>query len=602
MATQKKELDETAIKTRLGLILQGVLREALTQAGFKFEENHQYDPTCEKPDFLIPDATNPKFVIEVHQTEARNSFQMKVLRAFTAVTEAKVFYGKDIISVNVLFGDPNKEIPASNVKALYGFFDVNAVPRYQAANPELIENLEAKALQLASDKKHDVGSATEYLIRKKPSEIQELSQTLKDILHPSKTADEFLLPMWALEEKRSEVLLTPPEIGQTTHDKRNILSSLYFDEQEFAEISTNYEPTKCTANCSELTKKQLILTNLAEGNPSLKGIIIKSIKPVFLDFIKSSNASHTRNLCQRRLALEPAMSLFFEDIRNSLRRIKMADIFLEILKKDQGDLVAALVENLSSDVYQGIEHSRTWIADFLPIVAGVSQNEFNRRIVKSGRDIENYQYPFNNITGKFERLRNSPNHFRPYSEACVHIYLEICQEKGVDCLGSDRTSQDLEKQLLKLRLDGVIKLQRFNPLYEVMKAISYELGLDVDELHIESMIYDLAGGDRRLGKNDVFVVRGNGREIIAKLVAAHDQNGDHKSKEWGARRRSTLYRFINGEICPSEYQDALFVVDGEWKSKDINRLYKSGWNHIIRLHDLEARLREIFDIPDSDAK
>jgi hypothetical protein len=37
-------MDETKIKTRLGLIIQGLVREALNVAGFTFAENNQYAP------------------------------------------------------------------------------------------------------------------------------------------------------------------------------------------------------------------------------------------------------------------------------------------------------------------------------------------------------------------------------------------------------------------------------------------------------------------------------------------------------------------------------------------------------------------------------
>jgi hypothetical protein len=47
------------------------------------------DVDGEVPDFLIPDAKNPQFVLEVHRTEAWNHFQMKTLRSVTAVAEAK---------------------------------------------------------------------------------------------------------------------------------------------------------------------------------------------------------------------------------------------------------------------------------------------------------------------------------------------------------------------------------------------------------------------------------------------------------------------------------------------------------------------------------
>src|SRR5262249_12301757 len=124
-------MNDTEIKTRHGKILEGVLAAALKEAGFRYTQDYQYDDTCEVPDFLIPDEKHPDIIIEVHQTDARNSFQMKTLRAFTAVTEAKAEYGNDLVSINVLFGDPDRELPKSNVRAMCGIFDANIVPRYQ---------------------------------------------------------------------------------------------------------------------------------------------------------------------------------------------------------------------------------------------------------------------------------------------------------------------------------------------------------------------------------------------------------------------------------------------------------------------------------------
>ena len=47
-------MDETEIKTRQGLILEGILAAALAKAGYKFDQDVQYDEGCETPDFLIP--------------------------------------------------------------------------------------------------------------------------------------------------------------------------------------------------------------------------------------------------------------------------------------------------------------------------------------------------------------------------------------------------------------------------------------------------------------------------------------------------------------------------------------------------------------------
>ena len=160
-------MNDTEIKTRLGLILQGVLGAALEKGGFSAVADYQYDPTCEKPDSLIPDEKNPKIMIEVHQTEARNSFQMKTLRAFTAVTEAKARYGNELMCVNVLFGDPDRELPASNVRAMCGIFDANILIRKHPELGEEVASLEEVALEYAKDEGVKTEQAQNVLITQK---------------------------------------------------------------------------------------------------------------------------------------------------------------------------------------------------------------------------------------------------------------------------------------------------------------------------------------------------------------------------------------------------------------------------------------------------
>ena len=57
---------------------------------------------------------------------------------------------------------------------------------------------------------------------------------------------------------------------------------------------------------------------------------------------------------------------------------------------------------------------------------------------------------------------------------------------------------------------------------------------------------------------------------------------------------ATLCRIIDGEIKTSEFQRAIFVLDGEWADKDVARLFRSGWTDIVRLGDLEKTLCSIF--------
>ena len=83
----------------------------------------------------------------------------------------------------------------------------------------------------------------------------------------------------------------------------------------------------------------------------------------------------------------------------------------------------------------------------------------------------------------------------------------------------------------------------------------------------------------------------------------YDNHGDDKSKEWGARRLAMLYRMDASGVRLSEYQEGIFVLDGEWADKDVARLHRSGWNHVVRLADLEQCLRDVFGLENNtDAK
>jgi hypothetical protein len=79
----------TQIKIRYGMILEHCVAHALETAGISFDRTPQYEDVSEVPDFLIPDASKPKIVVECHQMGARNSMMMKTLRVLTAVAEAK---------------------------------------------------------------------------------------------------------------------------------------------------------------------------------------------------------------------------------------------------------------------------------------------------------------------------------------------------------------------------------------------------------------------------------------------------------------------------------------------------------------------------------
>ncbi|AMA10659.1 hypothetical protein [Picosynechococcus sp. PCC 73109] len=117
-----------------------------------------------------------------------------------------------------------------------------------------------------------------------------------------------------------------------------------------------------------------------------------------------------------------------------------------------------------------------------------------------------------------------------------------------------------------------------------------------------TVISDFSSQSSASAKFKLYEISNGEKTIVANAIAVHDHHGDDKSKEWGARRLATLYRYQaprrgqQPQIQSSGITEGLFIIDGEWEQRNINRLYRSGWNHIVRLSDLEAKLREFFEL------
>lgn len=584
-------MNETEIKTQLGLILQGVLAEVLTQAGFSYAMDPQYDPTCEKPDFLIPNDKNPQLMIEVHQTEARNSFQMKTLRAFTAVAESKSFYKNDLICINILFGNPDIELPAANVKAMCSFFDENIIPRKQATNTSVIDSLETKALELAGTVGTTVKEAVNYIIANHVTALTELSNLLEPILKQAKAKTE-LFPLWILERKRTKTIAKSPTPGNATYYKRMMLRALYLKDDDFQELVDKQDP----ALCSKSVQDQLLETKLAEIEVGLdEDNDYIELEPEFQRFIADPDAPRLRLLCKARLDAAPQMKWFFEDIRNSSRRKNMVEKFCNIACLDEDNFRDEFRHCFENGTALGIEHTRCWIADLMPIVVGESHNHFNKAMFASKKYTLKLGNPYNNIAIRSDRLGKNFSHLEMYQEIACDVFFQTVTNKKIDL--SQINKEKLAEQILLFRLGAAIKLRKLDPLFEVSQEICIRLGLKQIKTSIPSIVGDLAKS-KSAGKFEAYEISNElGKKIMMNAVAVHDNNGDHKSKEWGARRLATLYRWSSNKFTSGEYSDALFILDGEWKDKDVERLYRDGWNHICRLSKLEDELTRIFQLP-----
>lgn len=583
-------MNDTQIKTRHGLILQGALAEALRQANYTFAQDYQYDETCEKPDFLIPDGESPKIMIETHQTDARNSFQMKTLRAFTAVAESKARYGNKLVSVNVLFGDPDNELPASNIRAMCGVFDVNIFPRKEARDTKSIMSLEKTSLRLAADEGKKTEEAIDEVVVGESRGISELTRLMQVYL-PGSGANKVLYPLWNLERSRAKNLGKPPISYGATYYKRMMLRALFLNDKDFAEIASKHEPNQC----SKSVKNQLVGTGLGELIEEIDGDHIV-LDPQFAEFVRNPEAPRLRQLCKEVLENTPEMHWFFEDIRDSKRRLKMASFFLD--SQNAGRFPNDLRLCLLGEECGGIPHRRCWLIDLATRALSISQNRLSRLLYTSYRNPGGFGDPISHIapnTARFQGLirENKEEYANEILKALAHIAAE-------DGTNLDSVSEvELASRLLKLRLDGAIKLRKLDPLFLFAFGVAKSVGLSVERYRIPSIISDLARS-RATGRFEAFTITGNNsnKTLIANFISVHDNHGDDKSKEWGARRLATLYRLIDGKIQKSAYQDAIFVLDGEWTDKDVARLYRSGWNHVVRLDNLEEKLREIFGLPE----
>lgn len=581
-------MDETEIKTRQGLILEGVLAAALTKAGYKFDQDVQYDESCEKPDFLIPNKKKPKLMVEAHQTEARNSFQMKTLRAFTAVTEAKAYFGNALVCVNVLFGNPDGELPRSNVKAMCGIFDVNVIPQRESSKAGLIKKMEAYALTLASDENKKTDVAGREVAKVHVAAVAELARLVKSKITGARARPE-LDDLWNLERKRAQALGKPPEAGDPTYYKRCMLWALFLNDDNFSELHKQQDPNLC----SDAVKRQLLATKLATVSEEIDGDHF-ALKPEFSAFLKDPDCLRLRQLCKDVLDSIAAMRWFFEDIRDRGRLLQMAESFVAEL--EAGSFTTMLTRSLRGETIAGIEHTRAWVVDCLTRAANISQNKLSRRVFALGHNVGEFGDPISHAAPRTARFRGlAPEDVDSYAQDIVNAIIAISGTAGLSALSRDPAT--IAGRLFALRMDGASKLQKLDPLLVIVSGVCGLLGLQVEMQSVVTIASDLAG-KRAVCRFEVFAISDahQTKKVLLNAVAVHDGHGDDKSKEWGARRLATLYRMHEDKVKRSEWDEGIFVLDGEWKNKDVARLHRSGWNHVVRVVDLEQALRSVFNI------
>jgi hypothetical protein len=575
----------TQIQIRFGMILEACVAEALKRAGFSYSQAYQYDPVCETPDFLIPDHVAPTLMVETQHLGARNSLMMKTLRLFTAVVEAKSHFGKNLATANIILGRTQEKFAASATTAAGALFDCAILLRKVLKRPDVLDVIEARASQLARSGQFSVKEASTTLLKEMNSEIEVIGKALAKELTPilpTPTLDR----LWTHETERRRRLSPRVPVVAASYLKRTLLQSLYLDDAAFAEVLDSN-------NGSELSPpvvEQIVACGVGTLSEEIDGDHLQ-FEQHFGAFIKGADAKRLRAIVRAGLAKSEQMHWYFEDIRDRTRREQMARSFLDSLKGGRLKFRDDLVSNVLSKQDKRITHCRSWYVDLISVFSGLGFNHFNNIIYSDKRYPLSLWSPFNNLALKWSSHESDPEY--------VNCVANILSEAVFDTIKSPivvskAAVAELERALLKHRVRSSIKLRNLNPLELIAAGVCKTLDLYIKRESFETLLSDVAA-DSGVGKVSIYVIGDvkSGKTILFNAVAAYENPKD-KAKEWSARRIASLYRLEDGVVVKSPWSLGLFFVDGVWEPRDIERLYRSGWNYVVGWQDLESTLRNVF--------
>lgn len=573
--------NRTQIKTRFGQIMEAITGIALARAGFSFHSDWEYESSSMKVDFAIPENEQPNFIIEVTQTEARNIIQRKLLRYFELVAEAKVNFQESLSVITLIYGTPTRDLPEPNLKASLIFFDAAFLPRVDRIlsdkDKAFLQELEEQALSLAS-RLTNRDEAVAQLETEYSEGIDVLTRYFRQEI-PEIQANSLLTQIWNLEKERvSQIQITQDIRPIETYYKKGILQALFLTEEEFRlllEQITDPESTRINIHPEQLDLSaellnrliQLGVATVTESTAAPEIHLSRELRTV----LESSNALEMIRLAQEKLRSH-SMRHFFEDIQDQHRREFMAERYLEITSQGKESLQEAIFQNLSIDDYCGIQHSRCWIADFIPFHLNQSQNYLSGQIVKDPRYTANTGKPFNDIVMKFQRIMTGSESLHEHAMLAADLWNSLPKQRDI-------TIRQLSNNLLQARIEAAMYLQKFNPLYLVIESAFFRENWEYEYKGIESIFGDLLN-KKSVGRFSVYRATKGDQTIVLNALQITDA---HKPDEWAARGRALRYRLqqnLDGtQQVIQQLEDAhfVFVLDGKLTVKMRKRLEQAGW-------------------------
>ena len=552
--------------------MEDITADALCKAGVKYKFDWQYEDGEVKLDFSIPEGDSPEIILEVTQTEARNVLQRKILRYFELVAGVKTKFGPNVAVVSMIYGNPSRDLPAANLQSSLSFFDDSFMPLVDndlsKADKLLISNLEKEALEHASgtDTCH---IAAQKLILNNTGALKVLSKYLKSRLSKVKCSEK-LKALWNAEHKRvASSKQSFRKAAIETFYKRGILQALFLKNNTLNTI-TKLVSSKKEIRTNLFEKSEidfLVNSKLADEIKDLKGTSLSLSKE--LNFVlKDKDYKKYISWCEKSLNAEADMVYFFDDIRSSERRIKMAQSYIAAISSGSKVFIKNLSSAAAISNYSGISHSRLWLADFIPFHLKCSQNHLNLQIFSDKRYASSIPNPFNNLVTKSARFKAEPENHKLLMAILFDVWDRMKKESI--------SPEYLADKLLETRLDAAAYLQNFNPLYSIVSEVAKNQNIELTYVGVETLLGDLVSNPH-VGRFKVFHGIKNGNDIYVNAVATHDQHDDDKSKEWAARGRVLKYQSRDGKYLTKDKLQMIFVCDGEWRAPFRIRLERAGW-------------------------
>ena len=575
--------EHTSDRTSLGLVLQYLVEDALSDVGIAFKGNVNYYPSFIKPDVFIP-GEKPKLSVHVTATGADDSFQMKRWRYIDEIMQMRSVFGSKFASVNLMFG-PFEHFRESDKAVIGALFDyslfVNRIPHGQAAfelcSHAVMQSTGAKksreiATELSSNK------TVARVMAKVGRELQLLvNQGAVSRIDPkvAKGLVDFL------KDREKYLAANPPVMSGQAFWKRSLLRFLAVSPKYWSEIfNLGSKETSVNKLSSELLTQAVNadLITVREGTGSQRfASLTKEIGLTIRAGLSLEMINSVGNLAAR----DPRRKFELQDLWDGGGRAKAAvSEFSKALQDGETATVQLLTHSIEHGGSPNQRHHRAHIIDVALSALGLSQNRLQTLYRGPNFGVKNL---IQNIvprtllcTEAILKKKIDSTDVAKAIYAAIEPNLSIIQAAN---------SIELEYRYVAARRYNLTKGSSIDPLEDYVGSLLQTNGWTIKPPGL-TRSHDLVG---RVKTQFSFVAIRNGKTIVLKTLFG-DSGADHKAEEMEARMRMVR---LSTEADQVSSLVTVFVADGKWSSTNIKCLVLGGWDHIVTVSEFPELLKRL---------